>query len=483
MARVLDNMFLISKRRTTVGAELMAGVTHFLGAVWNLSATASVMEVAGLPHTDGVVAGAWAACISGMLCGLFSNLPINVNAGAGPNFSVAYNLALPLHAGGLGGLGAALTCCLASGLGISLLALSGTLSRLADLVPGSLKMAICVGIGLICAFVGMQQVGMVVACESSLLCAGDYMGNHEIWLTAAGLLLLTVLNARQVKASALFSMAAVTLVDWCFFSGWPDLELIPPRLPKLHWPRLEWMASSAFWVQVSAMVMMLVFDTLGCMFGMARLAGLLNKETGTVEGGNGLFCAVGFGTAASALVGLSPIVINPQSSAAIVEGAKTGLSSCTSAMLFLIIGLPFANIFAVMPKSATSSVLLYAGCSFAAEAAGIDWEDPIAAIPAFLCIICQPFLFSIANGIYVGLASSLLLNVLTGRSYGLQRFLGPAAESSLVQTLIPASPQTPHSQHSRCSTSSSMEMPGSPNSRPLRRSSYSGPRLEVPSSC
>ena len=162
MAGVLEYIFEIRKRNSSLGVELLGGVTHFFGNIFNLVATATVLNVGGLPLADGIIGGAWAGCLSCVLVGLMSNLPITASAGAGPNLVVAYTLALSQGRGGLGSYDAALTCCMAAGVIIMVLPATGTISFITDLVPNSLKLSICVGIGLLCSFVGLQQVGMVV---------------------------------------------------------------------------------------------------------------------------------------------------------------------------------------------------------------------------------------------------------------------------------------------------------------------------------
>mmetsp|Transcript_105763 Transcript_105763/g.165056 ORF Transcript_105763/g.165056 Transcript_105763/m.165056 type:complete len:482 (-) Transcript_105763:57-1502(-) len=417
MAHVLEGIFHIHERGGTVSREVLGGVTHFLGNLFNLVATASVLKVGGLPFVDGVAGGVWVMCISQLFVGLFSNLPISVSAGAGPNLTVAYLLAQSLNTGGLGSYNAALTVCMTSGILISILTYFGAITAITNLVPTSLKLAIGVGIGLLCSFVGFQQVHMVVRSDEGLIGPGDFLNNAEIWFSLGGLLFLTLLNARRIPGAVLCTMVLLTLLDWSVWTGWPVLKLDRVKLPTIYMPDLQLFYVPNFWIQVSAMAMMLVFDAMGCIFGLSKLAGLMDTSTGEVDGGNGFFHALGLGTAAAGFIGISPIVVNGASAAAISEGSRTGLSTCVSGLLSLL-ALPLSSALAAMPPCTSSFVLVYVGVSMSAEAAHIAWDDPIEAVPAFLCIICQPFLFSVADGIYMGLVASLVLYTLSGRAFG-----------------------------------------------------------------
>lgn len=410
----IDDFFEISARGGTVTQEFLGGITHFMGSVFNIVATASVLSAAGYDFEDGCVAVAWSSAMGCILVGLLSNLPISVASGAGPNMTVAYTLVKPLSKGGMGSYADAMLVCVSSGMLVTILAACGVVDRIVDKVPSSLKYAICVGIGLLCALVGFHQAGMVVRSDEGLIGPGDFHGNPEIWLSLLGLLVLTLLNDRKAKGSILVAMLALAILDWSFVRGWPTIQLPKRMLPKTQDFDLSILAMPGFWSQVIGMSSMLIFDGMGCLLGIARLAGRMNSK-GEVDGGTGTFLGIGLGTSLAGVFGASPLVLCGASSGAVTDGAKTGLSAVIGGALFLLLGLPFTSVFAAMPPCATSFVLIYTGASFAAEAVHIDWEDPISAIPAFLCIASQPFMFSIADGIYMGLASSLALRLLSGR--------------------------------------------------------------------
>jgi len=413
ITRALDRFFCIQARGSTIKSELLSGVVQFVGNVGNLVATASVLHVAGLPFEDGVVGGAWAGFFSQVCVGLLGNLPISVSAGPGPNFTVAYLLARPVAAGGVGSYQASLTVCMVSGLMVVALTLSGAITRVTTAVPDSLKSAICVGIGLLCSFVGFQQVGMVVRSDEGLIGPGDFTHSVQIWMTLAGIMMLTLLSAWQVKGGALITMVVLTLIDWGFVSHWPQMTLLPFRLPPLVMPAVAPLSSPGFWSEVVAMTLMLVFDSMGCIFGLGRLAKCTDPDSGEVIGGTGMFAAMGLSTTVAGLFGVSPIVVNPAAAVAILDGPRTGLSTCVSGLLF-VLSIPFSQQLESMPTCVSAMLLIYMGVSFTADAAHIAWDKPIEAVPAFLCIVSQPFLFSIADGIYMGLASAIVLRLSTG---------------------------------------------------------------------
>lgn len=449
---LLEDIFEIKERGSSVSIEVLGGVVHFMGIFSNLIVTASILEVGGLPIVDGVTGGAWAGCFGQLLVGLLSNLPIAVSAGAGPNVTVAYLLAQSIHVGGLGSYGAALTTCFCAGLLIVILTAVGAISRVTNIVPSSLKSGICAGIGLLCAFVGFQRVGIVVRSPEGLIGPGDFSSNAEIWLSLSGLVALTVMISRRIQGAFFVTMVAVTVIDWTFLHHWPVIELQPLKLPKLFVPDVGCLHHMSFWMQVFAMTLMLVFDLMGCLFSLAKLAERFDVSSGSVQGGNGMFYAVGLGTSFSALFGLSPMVVSGNAAAAINDGARTGLCTCISGVLLLVVGLPCSSLLSEMPACTSSFVLIYSGVTMFSDTAQIDWSDPIASVPAFLCICSQPFLFSIADGIYMGLASALLLNLLTGRmgSPSSMSFMlfGQAEEAPAIMPMS-SSPDYSPEQHSR----------------------------------
>jgi len=449
MSHLLERVFHIQQRGSNVSTEVLGGLTLFMGSFFNLVATASVLAVGGLPLEEGVMGSAWAGCVGQLLAGLLSNLPISVTCGAGPNLTLAYLLAKSVDKGGLGSYAAALTCCMTAGLIIAALTALGVISLVIDVVPISLKTGICAGIGLLCAFVGFQQVGMVIRGQEGLIGPGDFEHNPEIWLSLAGLVILTVLISRKIPGAFLVTMVSVALIDWVVFKGLPKFEPRFPELPHLYAPDLECLRLPAFWMQTFAMALMLTFDAMGCVFGLAKQAGRFHPREGTIEGGNGMFYAIGLGTTFAAAFGVSPLVIVGNSSAAINDGAKTGLSVCVSAILLPAVGIPFVSVLSQMPPCSSSFVLIYCGVTMFSDSRHVDWNDPIAAVPAFLCIVSQPFLFSIADGIYMGLASSFILNFLSGRMTGCleSRRFSPRnqSESSEVPSMRQCSEAPPRS--------------------------------------
>merc|ERR1719150_2422830 len=205
--------------------------------------------------------------------------------------------------------------CMVAGVVVTVLAAFGVVDVLVKFVPNSLQRAIVAGIGLLCALVGMEQVGMVVRSDESLVGAGNFSQEPAVWLTLLGLVLLTLLNERKVTGSILAVMAILTLLDWSLVDGWPALKLSQPQLPPLQPFDFAAMGQPCFWPQVASMVLLLIFDGMACLLGIGRQAERVD-ENGTVEGGRGALVAIGLGTLVSGICGASPMVISGASSAA-----------------------------------------------------------------------------------------------------------------------------------------------------------------------
>ena len=157
-----------------------------------------------------------------------------------------------------------------------------------------------------------------------------------------------------------------------------------------------------------------LFDTLGTLIGVASKADMLDENGKLPKIRSALF-ADAVGTTLGAALGTSTITTFVESSSGIAEGGRTGLTSVTAGILFLV-SLFLSPVFLAIPSFATAPALVVVGFMMMTTVTKIDFSDYTEAIPAYICIIAMPFMYSISEGIAMGVISYVIMNVLTGNA-------------------------------------------------------------------
>lgn len=411
ISRALDSYFQVSQRGSTLATEFRAGTTSFLASSNNFVVNAQIMAYAGIGRTDCVVSSAFVTALACIATGLLSNLPLGTVTSVGPNVFLAYSL-VGQHLCSVEG---ALAVSAASGLVLSVLAATPLLMVLLGLVPLSVKYGLVIGTGLFTAFIGLKSIGVVVADTSAqghgnIVALGD-LHSTEALICGVFLILTASLLHRAVKGSVLIGMLAATFVSWACTGEWPESYFAARQLPSYS-PDFSVLTDPHMWVQVMALTLMLLFSISGAVIGCARMAGLLDK--GDVPGSSVVYFVCGVSTMLSAALGSSPLFVSMSAAAGIRDGGRTGLVSIVLGLYCLVTAFWFSPLAAAIPHCATAPVLVLVGVSMAGEAKEVRWWNMQEALPAFLCAIFQPFTYSVANGIYAGVAASCILFFTTG---------------------------------------------------------------------
>jgi len=292
-----------------------------------------------------------------------------------------------------------------------------------DTIPGSLKAAIPVGIGLLITFVGMQWGGIVVASPGSLVKLGRLTAPPTL-LALGGFLLIAVLNLRRVSGAILIGILATTatgamlgLLPYRGIIGAPPS--IAPTLLKLD---VAGALEPRFVEVVFVFLFLAIFDTVGTLIGVSTQAGLM-REGKLPRAGRALL-ADAVGTTAGTLLGTSTVTAYIESAAGVAAGARTGLANLATALLLLlsVFFYPLAQLMGggvdaggVTLHPVTAAALMTIGYLMIGNVTSIRWDDLGEAIPAFLTIVTMPLSFSIADGLAIGFISYALLQVLSGR--------------------------------------------------------------------
>ena len=411
---VLEKVFKLSEHNTNVKTEVIAGITTFMTMAYILVVNSNILADAGMDKGAVFAATAIAAFIGSCAMGLLANYPIGLAPGMGLNAFFAYTVVL--------GMGYswqfALCAVLIEGIIFILLTITNVREKIIDCIPTALKHAVTAGIGLFIAFIGLSNAGIVVN-GSTILALGN-LKDPLVLLTIFGLLLTAILIARNVKGAFLVAMLTISIV------GMIGGLVHPPEGVVSAAPSLKPVFMQAFSVpmdQIFSFDMVVVvftflfvdlFDTVGCLVGVASKGDMLDENGKFPKAKQALF-ADAIGTTVGALLGTSTVTAYVESAAGIGEGGRTGLTAVTTGILFLL-ALFFAPVFTAIPTQATAPVLILVGVMMASSLTKIDFNDFTNAIPAFLTFAMMPLAYSIADGIIFGIISFVVLKIATKRT-------------------------------------------------------------------
>lgn len=410
----LDKTFKLTENNTNIKTEVIAGITTFMTMAYILVVNANILGDAGMDKGAVFAATAISAFIGSLAMGILANYPIALAPGMGLNAFFAYTVVLSMGYDWQ----FALCAVLIEGIIFILLTITNVREKIIDCIPGILKHAVTAGIGLFIAFVGLANVGLVVN-GATILSLGN-VKEPLVLLTIFGVLLASVLLAKNVKGAFLLSMLIVSAVGMIF--GIVDLPngvvSSVPSLKPIFLQALSVEKSQIFsfdmLVVVFTFLFVDLFDTVGCLVGVASKADLLDEDGKLPRAKQALF-ADAIATTLGALIGTSTVTAYVESAAGIGEGGKTGLTAITTGVLFLL-SLFFAPIFTAIPAQATAPVLILVGVMMASSLTKIDFTDFTNAIPAFLTFAMMPLAYSIADGIIFGMISFTVLKIVTKKN-------------------------------------------------------------------
>ncbi|MGL5314422.1 MAG: NCS2 family permease [Peptostreptococcaceae bacterium] len=409
----LEKRFKLKENNTTVKTELLAGVTTFMTMAYILVVNANIMGEIGMDKGAVFVATALAAFVGSLVMGLLSNYPIACAPGMGLNAFFAYTVVLAMgHTWQF-----ALCAVFIEGIIFILLTLTNVREEIINCIPPLLKHAVTAGIGLFIAFIGMINTGLVKVGGAAVELGT--MTDPLVLLTVAGLIIASILMAKNVKGAFLLAILITSAIGMvCGLVAIPkSIVSTIPSIEPVFLKALSVTPSEIFSfdmvVVVFTFLFVNLFDTVGCLVGVASKGNLLNED-GTLPRAKQALLADAIGTTAGALIGVSTVSSYVESSAGIAQGGRTGLTSTTTAFLFLA-SLFFAPIFTSIPAQATGPILILVGVLMASSVLQLNFSDPTDAIPAFLTFVMMPLSYSIANGIMFGMISYTILKLVTGQ--------------------------------------------------------------------
>lgn len=435
----LDRTFRLRERHTTVRTEAAAGVTTFMTMAYILAVNPLILSDAGMDRGAVFTATCLASIAATVLMAFLSNYPFVLSAGMGLNAYFAYTVVLKMGYSWQ----MALAAVFVEGVIFILLSLTPVREAVFNAIPMSLKHAVSAGIGLFIAFIGLQNCGLVVD-SSTLVAMYNFSANAgefstvgiTVALAMVGILLTAVLMVRKVKGHILWGMLATwALGILCQLAGLYDPAVkgslipdfsggfgVPSLMPTLGQMDFSKALTPDFALVVFAFLFVDLFDTLGGIMGMAAQSDLLD-EKGRLPRLKGALLSDAVGTAAGAVLGTSTVTTFAESAAGMAEGGRTGLTGLFSAVLFGL-SLFLSPIFLAIPSFATAPALVVVGFLMMGSIRKVDFSDYAQAIPAFLCVAAMPFLYSISEGIALGVISYVVIRLAAGGEK--RRSLNPA---------------------------------------------------------
>ncbi len=433
----LEKLFHLKENKTDVRTEVIAGVTTFMTMAYILAVNPNILEASGMDRGAVFTATALSAFIATCLMALLSNYPFVLAPGMGLNAYFAYTVVL--------GMGyswqQALAAVFVEGLIFILLSLTNVREAIFNSIPMNLKHAVSVGIGLFIAFIGLQNAKIVVNNDSTLVSVFSFKSAVKdgtfnsmgitVLLALIGILVTAVLLVKNIKGSILWGI----LITWglgiiCqfvglyvpnpelgFFSLLPDFSngiSVPSMAPTFMKMDFSIVFSLDFVVIMFAFLFVDMFDTLGTLIGVASKADMLDKD-GKLPKIKGALLSDAVGTSVGAVCGTSTVTTFVESASGVAEGGRTGLTAIVAAILFGL-SLFLSPIFLAIPSFATAPALIVVGFLMLTSITKIDFNDYTEAIPCFIAIIAMPFMYSISEGIAMGVISYVVINLVAGKA-------------------------------------------------------------------
>lgn len=442
----MEKFFKIKESGSTVKTEIMAGITTFMAMAYILMVNANMFTKISVSYGAVYIATALSAVIGTLCMGLIAKLPLALASGMGINAFFVYTVCI-----GSGLTYAnALVLIFFEGILFILLTVTGLRKMLFDAIPDAVKKAIPAGIGLFIAFLGLQNAGIVVNSDATLVNLVSFnVLNGVTWaqimpiiVTIFGVIAIAVLSKRNVKGAVFWGIIGSAIVYYLlgftingFYNGFVDSLTMNPfdafkafgteSVGKVFTEGFDFSAFlaveghdkvSLILVIITsglAFCMVDMFDTMGTLYGACARGDMLDKD-GNVPNMEKAMLADAIATTAGAVCGTSTVTTFVESSSGVAEGGRTGLTAVVAAVMFFI-AMFLSPVAALIPGCATATALIYVGILMINCVTSIDWKDVEVAVPAFLTMAFMPFTYNVSYGIAFGMISYIIIKIGLGK--------------------------------------------------------------------
>ncbi len=424
----MENFFKLKENHTDVRTEVIAGITTFMTMAYILAVNPSILSASGMDAEAVLIATCLASAIGTWLMALLANYPFALAPGLGLNAFFTYSVCIGMHCDWR----IALMAVFIEGVIFIILSLTNVREAIFNAIPTSLKIGTSAGIGIFCAFIGLQNAHLVVNSDSTLVSYTNFKGTiHQEGIGAIlclfGLILITILYAKKISCAVL----AGIIVTWVLGMLCEALGIYVP-VPENGFPSLfpsfaftdfskiqltfgqafaaDWSNTNVFGfiTIVLSFLFVDIFDTIGSLIGCSEKAGYLDKD-GKLPNVRGALLADAVATSVGAIFGTSTTTTFVESVSGVSVGGRTGLTSIVTGILF-ILSIFFAPIFIAIPGFATAPAMIFVGFLMVSLVLKLDFTDLRSSVPAYISMVFLPLMYSVSEGIAFGVISYVVIN-------------------------------------------------------------------------
>lgn len=408
MRKALERYFEIEQQQSSWKQEIIAGMVSYFAVVYIVVVNATILADAGMPLQAGMIATLITSIVGCFLMAVWGKSPIIVVPGMGINAFFTYTM---VHSMGLQWQ-EALAVVTMAGILFMIVAFTKLYAILSEAIPHSLQEAITVGIGLFITFIGLQKSGIVIAHQTTFVAIGHFTNPHVL-VSSLTLIVAIILFARNVQGGLLITLGVGTGLAFLFglmdfseplqaggsFEGYGEL---------FGHLSLSNAGNIIFWIAVFLILMIIVFENIGLLYGQTRMINQNDKFKKSLQ-------AMSVSTALAGIFGSSPVVAAAESAAGISAGGRTGITPITTCILFggTFFFIPFLK---YIPDSAIAPILILIGGLMVQSIKNIDFGDFSEAFPAFLTIAMIPFTYSIVDGMAFGFIAYPIVKLSMGKA-------------------------------------------------------------------
>ena len=392
--------------------EIIAGATTFLTMCYILAVNPGILSTTGMDKGAVFTATAIASAIATLLLAFMAKLPFAQAPSMGLNAFFAFTLCQAMHYTWQ----QSLAIMLAEGVLFLLITFLNIREHILNAIPNNLRYAISAGIGMFIAFIGLKNAEIIVANPATYVGLGKF--TPTAILGVIGIILSGVLMARRIKGALFLSIIITTIIGIPMGvtqipAGWLPVDMpqdIRPIFAKFDFSELITLKTG---LVVISLLMVNIFDTVGTLVGLAYKTGIVKKD-GSIPHIKEAMMSDAIGTTCGAFLGSSTLTTYVESAAGIAEGGRSGLTSGFVGLLF-IISLFLSPLFMLIPSAATSGALVLVGVLMLDSVKQLELNDVSEAFPAFITMITMVLCYSIADGIYLGILSYVILKLCTSQ--------------------------------------------------------------------
>lgn len=417
---MLEKIFKLQEKGTTVKTEILAGVTTFLAMAYILAVNPAMLGETGMSVQGVFLATAISSAVATIIMGLIANYPVALSAGMGVNALFTYTICGTM---GLSYKGA-LACVFVSGIIFVVISVTGLRRMIINAIPAQLKLAIGAGIGFFIAFIGLKNAGIIIASPATFVSLGDFT-QPAVILAIFGILVTILLLSRKVPAAVFYGLlvtaVAGIIAGLCGIKGMPtlpnavvsaefDFSLVGVFASGMD----ELLSHPSCFVAIFSLLFVDFFDTAGTLVAVANRANLIDDK-GELENVERALLADSIGTVFGSVMGTSTVTSFVESTSGVDVGGRTGLTALTTGILFLL-SVFFSPLLAAVTSAVTAPALVVVGILMAQQLKGIDWDNFVYAASGFMTVLFMILAYSISDGIAIGFITYALTMVGVGKA-------------------------------------------------------------------